>query len=95
MAVFLVTFDLRKPEHDYAPFYERLRRYDHVEALKTAWLVDSARYAGQIRDDLFEAMDQDDGLLIVLMEGEAGWNRLEGEAQEWLLRRFRVTGPPR
>jgi hypothetical protein len=94
MAVFLVSFDLRKPERDYGPFFERLRRFTHAQLLESAWFVESAWNAARIRDELFEQMDPDDGLMVALMEGEAGWNRLKDDSDLWLLKRFSQTGSP-
>ena len=90
MAVFVVSYHLRKPERDYGPFFERLNSYASVQALETAWLVEHGGYAGELRDQLFESLDPDDGLLVALMEGEAGWNKLEGRAREWMLERFGI-----
>jgi hypothetical protein len=102
MAVFVVSYHFRQPERDYAPFFERLKKYVHVQALETVWLIDSLGNSARIRDDLFEAMDPEDGLVVALLEGMASWNRLEGDADLWLLQRFTGTmagaapriGPP-
>lgn len=91
MAVFIVTYDLRQADRDYAALFERLGKYTNAQPLKSAWFIESGRNAAQIRDDLLTDMDAKDGLLIMKIEGQAGWNELDGEADLWLTKRYRQS----
>jgi hypothetical protein len=37
MAVYVVDYDLRQPDHDYRPLIDALRQYESCHALKSTW----------------------------------------------------------
>jgi len=95
MAIFVVVFELREPDRTQAGLIEKIKSYTHIQALETAWLIESARNAAQIRDDLEGALGPIDGLAVLKVGEQAGWQGLSMEAEDWLTSRLRPTGPIR
>lgn len=84
MKLYQIDYDLRK-QRDYAALYERLRQYGtYCRALESSWVISTNQTAAQVRDNLAQAMDKDDGLLVTLLANEAAWQGLTNEAGSWL-----------
>ena len=84
MKVYQVSYDLRK-QRNYDALYERIKSYGSwCHALESSWVIVTTQSASQIRDYLKGAMDQDDGLLVTRLQGEAAWYGLDGERSNWL-----------
>ncbi len=86
MGVYLVSYDLRKPGKDYQPLWNRLEDWKAVRLLESVWVINAAASvtAVQIRDDLLSRIDQNDGLLVAKLAGEAAWNNLQGSSGQTL-----------
>lgn len=67
MTVFIVNYDLRKPEQDYDDLHDALESYrDYHHSLQSFWLVDAdTDDASEIRDDLKEHIDSSDSLVVL------------------------------
>ena len=65
MAVYLVTYDLRKPGRDYAPVHTFLKQLAYCKDLESVWLIDTNWTAAQIRDALNQRIDANDKTFVV------------------------------
>lgn len=79
MAVFLVSYDLAKPEthEDYKRLWARLGQWNARRVLYSEWLVAAANTVTPtaLRDDLLRFMDANDTILVVNIT-QAAWRRL-------------------
>lgn len=84
MKVYQIDYDLRK-QRNYDDLYKRIKAYGGwCHALESTWLVVTEQTAVQVRDNLLQAMDGDDGLLVTRLKGEGAWSGLSGEISSWL-----------
>lgn len=88
MALYQVSYDLRKIR-DYHALYERIRSYgSYAHVLESSWIIRTNRSSAEITNHLAEMMDEDDGLLVVELTGEAGWRGLRddryGGTSRWI-----------
>lgn len=88
MAVFLVSYDLRKPTRDYQPLYDRLKAWKAIRPLESVWIINWDTSAAKIRDDLKAHIDANDGLLVTKLAAEAAWSTLDRDTgpalKQWL-----------
>lgn len=77
MAVFIVTYDLRKPGRNYDDLYEAIERYDRCHALESSWFIDTSDTPGDIRDHLCGAVDANDQIYVIQLERNWGACRTE------------------
>ena len=92
MKVYQINYDLRK-QRNYEALYERIKSYGTwCRPLESCWLVASGKSAAQIRDDLAQVMDADDGLLVTRLQGEAAWRKLDSDhnnqISNWLVKQL-------
>ena len=84
MKVYQISYDLRK-QRDYESLYECIKSYGtYSHALESTWLIATNQTAAQVRDNLAEVMDSDDGLLVTRLQGESAWIGLRDKTTEWL-----------
>ena len=84
MRAYQISYDLRK-KRDYSALYERIRKYGtYCHALESSWVVVTTQTATEVRDNIQQVMDQDDGLLVTRLSGEAAWAGLSDEIRKWL-----------
>lgn len=84
MKVYQISYDLRK-QRDYAALFKRIKAYPNwCHALESTWVITSQNPAKEIRDHLAGAMDNDDGLLVTRLHGEAAWINLVDDISRWL-----------
>jgi hypothetical protein len=79
MARFLVSYDLRKPDRNYEPLWNRLRDWKGMRALESAWIIEWTTTSVLLRDDLMKYIDANDGLLVVKVD-DAAWLSLQPSA---------------
>ena len=87
MAAYMVTYDLSQPGRDYSGLCERIKAISGTWALiaESSWIVVStARSAAAIRDDLIQAVDNDDSLFVAELTGATAWKGLPAERADWL-----------
>jgi hypothetical protein len=83
MKLYQIDYDLRK-QRDYAALFERIRNYGTwCHTLESSWVIATDQTAAQVRDYLYGSMDNDDGLLVTLLAGEAAWVGLSSEIANW------------
>jgi hypothetical protein len=84
MAVYQIDYDLRK-QRNYDALYERLKSYPQwCRALESTWVISTNQSAAQVRDYLKAVMDDDDGLLVTRLQGEAAWYGLSDKVSTYL-----------
>ena len=69
--VYLITYDLNKPGQDYPALYDSIKKmgawWHHLDS---TWLVDTTLTAAEIRDQIREAIDPGDHILVVRFGSE-------------------------
>lgn len=84
MKVYQISYDLRK-QRNYDALYERIKSYGTwCHALESTWLIATHQQAVQIRDYLYQVMDNDDGILVTRLQGEAAWGGLDDRRNSWI-----------
>jgi len=83
MKVYQISYDLRK-QRNYDALYERIKTYPWCHPLESSWVITNQQSAAQVRDNLAQVMDQDDGLLVTRLSGEAAWRNLGDQVSQWL-----------
>ncbi|HCU24468.1 MAG TPA: hypothetical protein DF383_05570 [Deltaproteobacteria bacterium] len=90
MAVYLVSYDLKKPGQNYFPLYEVLKSgASWWHYLDSTWMIDSHESIEVWEQRIKSQLDQNDSFLIVkLLAGQSyvGW--LPREAWEWVKQRL-------
>jgi hypothetical protein len=81
MPAYRVNYDLRKPGRNYQPLWDRLKAWNAVRVLESSWIVPQASSAINLRDDLSQHMDSNDGLLVTGMTGESAWRGISPSAE--------------
>ena len=90
MKVYQISYDLRK-QRDYAALYERIKTYHWCHPLESCWVIATQQSATQVRDNLVQVMDRDDGLMVTRLSGEAAWRNLGDQVSQWLKRQMEAT----
>lgn len=84
MSLYQISYDLRK-QRNYDALFERIKAYGNwCHALESCWVISTNQSAAQVRDNLLQAIDGDDGLLVARLSGEAAWYGLEPVVSNWL-----------
>jgi len=84
MSLYQISYDLRK-QRNYDALYERIKAYGNwCHALESSWVISTAQSAVQVRDNLRQVLDSDDGLLVTRLSGEAAWYGLSETISTWL-----------
>ncbi len=73
MPVFLISYDLRKPDYDYQPLYDALAEINAKHVQDSVWGVRTTDSAGVVFDYLWQYMhNQKDRLFVVPFD--KSWN---------------------
>lgn len=84
MSVYQINYDLRK-QKDYSSLIERIKSYGTwCHPLESVWIIVTNQTAAQVRDYLATVMDNDDGILVTRLQGEAAWYGLSNEVSQWI-----------
>lgn len=84
MTVYCVSYDLKK-ERDYSELFKKLEAYGNsIHPLESTWFIATEASASQIRDELKEAVDEDDKVIVIeVIKHWASYN-LGKQNTEWL-----------
>lgn len=84
MAVYCVSYDLKKSGQNYQELYKQLEASDgYWHYLDSTWLVYTSESADQLSARLCEAIDQNDRLLVIkVVQPSQGW--LPEDAWDWI-----------
>ncbi len=84
MKVNQINYDLRN-QRNYQDLIAKIKSYGTwAKPLESCWLIVTEQSASQIRDSLSSVMDNDDGLLVTRLQGEAAWRNLSSDLSSWL-----------
>jgi hypothetical protein len=79
MAVFKISYDLRRPGKDYSRLYAALRKLGATRVLLSEWATKIDRVtATEVRDALLPFIDTNDRLVVVAISDWATWNGIPG-----------------
>jgi hypothetical protein len=83
-AVYMVSYDLRKPGQDYAGIYDALQSFPSWwHYLDTTWMIVSELDPAGVFERLAPHLDQNDSLIVMeAVNRKAGW--LPQKAWEWI-----------
>lgn len=85
MAVYMVTYDLLQQGQNYSCIIKKLEAYStHWHVQGSVWIIETAKSAIQIRDELRPCLDRNDKLIVARLEGEAAWAGYSDNIGEWL-----------
>ena len=78
MALYLVSYDLTRPEPHYPELAACLTRLGATRVLYSEWLVRSMMGVGELRDRVVRegGLGEGDGILVVELRRSAAWERL-------------------
>ncbi len=89
MPTYCITYDLHEPNQNYEDLRNRLKDtlngYRKVQ--QSVWVGNYSGSAGELRDELSLALDDDDKLLVVKMSGWATLN--DSDTADWLKNNIR------
>jgi hypothetical protein len=86
MATLLVGYDLNKPDKDYEPLIKKLKAFDSWwHHLDSTWLIKVDKTPTAVRDELKEAIDENDELLVIDVSNDArAWAGFNAKGSKWL-----------
>ncbi|MGH3639639.1 MAG: hypothetical protein ACRDUX_11510 [Mycobacterium sp.] len=83
--VYMITYDLRRPNQDYKGLYEALRNFaGWCHGVDSTWFVSTQLNAEQIRSYLQPHLDRDDRLIVTRVGRDGAWQGLQADAGQWL-----------
>jgi hypothetical protein len=84
MPCYIVSYELKQPRAQYLDFIDALKSYDDwAQILDSTWAVVTNKSAVEVRDQLWEFLDPDDGIFVLESGSEAAWQDVRCENQ-WL-----------
>lgn len=84
MALYLVTYDLRKQGQDYDALYERIKACGNAwHGMQNVWFVHTDRTASDIVNHVRLALDANDKVFVSRIN-EAAWWGFPAEADKWI-----------
>lgn len=88
MAVYMIGYDLIKPDKDYTNIINAIQAYGNWwHCLDSTWFVVSDMTAVAIRDDLIKHIDANDRLLVATMGNGAAWTgSFNKNCTDWLMK---------
>jgi hypothetical protein len=86
MALFLIGYDLDKPNQDYESLFEAIKSLGNWwHHLDSTWLVESTKDFKEVRDLLKQHIKKNDKLLVYDVTGRpAAWAGFNEKASKWL-----------
>ena len=89
MAIYIFSYELRKPGKDYNSLYAYLRQFTHCHHQTSTWFLDTSRTCAQLRDGATAHIDPNDTIFVArLSQDWAAWNTpcgdwLNDSARNW------------
>lgn len=82
--MYLVIYELVNASHLYEDLYSKLKNYDSVHPMETAWLISSEETAQEIYKDLEAALEEEDSLIVTELPHENIQGQIKREYVKWL-----------
>lgn len=70
MSIVLVTYDLKASGRDYSRVYDYLKSYTYCKGMESVWLIETAKSASTIRDEMMSRVDSNDVVFTVKITRE-------------------------
>ena len=74
MALYLVSYDLNKPEKDYPKLIDHLEAIGAHRVLYSEWFVRSSSTRDEVYNNVKRYIDNNDSLLVCVVESAIGCN---------------------
>ena len=85
MNCFMISYDLIGPNRDYSKLFEAIKAYGFWAKInESLWIIKTNDTSVNIRDNLKQAMDNNDTLFVAKLTGDGAWNNLSSEISNWL-----------
>jgi CRISPR/Cas system-associated endoribonuclease Cas2 len=86
LALYVLTYDVRMKNHDYARLYELLRSWGAAHLQDSVWLADLNGGASAIRDAMKTHMHADDTACVIQIPSISNWatSHARQEGTDWL-----------
>lgn len=86
MAVYSISYDLRKPGRNYDDLYDAIKgcSVDWWHCLESTWMIVTDMSAARVRDALRAEIDTNDKLLVVTLQKGAAWHGLPSNCEDWI-----------
>ena len=82
MALYLLTYDLRKEGRDYKTLYDELKKFKAVRILESVWCFHRINTNAEgLRDYFMQFIDENDGLFVAEITDWASYN-VDGTPQD-------------
>lgn len=82
MALYLLTYDLRKEGRDYKTLYDELKKFKAVRILESVWCFNRINTNAEgLRDYFMQFIDENDGLFVAEITNWASYN-VDGTPQD-------------
>lgn len=85
MSTYIITYDLSAPERHYKRLSDYLKTYPFAHVVESTWVIQTAKSAKTVRDEIRSIVDRDDKVLVIQTTREAAWIGLSGNIGEWLI----------
>lgn len=84
MPLLIVSYELEQPRKHFVDLIPALKSYElSAQILDSTWAVVSGKTAAEIRGELWNLLDPDDGIFVLESGREAAWQDVRCENQ-WL-----------
>jgi hypothetical protein len=70
MRSYILSYDLRKPGRNYENLIAAIQKYAQwAKPLESVWIIKANQTASEVRDNLSQHLDPNDGLIVVEFGG--------------------------
>jgi hypothetical protein len=83
MAVYIVSYELRKPHKDYKTLYDYLGKFTHCHSHTSCWFIDTTKTTAEVRDGAKAHVDDND-IVFVGKLTKGTWNSYNLPCADWL-----------
>jgi hypothetical protein len=83
VAVYLISYDLMSPGHNYGTLIEALKKQGARKVILSAWALSTISTAAQIRDWVQSYVDSNDRIVVTELNNWATWNSMFDLNQIW------------
>ncbi len=83
--ILMVTYDLHNPGRDYDKVHAKLKTADDwAHPQGSVWLLDTLQDSAWWRDQIMNAGDPNDEILVARLSGSTAWNNMDTDVVSWL-----------
>ena len=82
MAIYIFSYELRRPGKDYTSLYTYLKQFTHCHHQTSTWFLDTTQTSLQIRDGAKGHVDANDTVFVGRLSQD--WGTLNSDCADWL-----------